>query len=381
MLGDRWFVLTKAGQAGPYSADELAGLLEQGDAAWSTLVWRKGLSTWKPARRDEVLVMAVAGTLGLGNKTVRVDGLSALMHAESAPEAPSDWLVDDEDDTDATCVEAWPLGLQRQATPPRGVLAVYTPSPAPSAALPARLAGVEGRRVPPLPASPGASPSLRLSLPPHAPPSVGNQAPLLGSSPTLLTLADSVAPTHETPTGRYPQSSYAPRANNGGRATWIAVVAFAAGAAMAIASSRLTQTAPPGSSRPQAGKTASAAVAAPLPVRALPNSMPARSEVSPPESAAPLSAELVKRALPALDEVRVELRRVAAPLRRCLRPPALGLLLDVHIEGASGRIEGLEVLAPALTAGRLECVKEALSDVRIAPFEQPSFRLKHRYVW
>lgn len=77
-LHEQWFIETEGGvQGGPYSAAQLARLLEQGTVAWTSKVWRDGLKDWRPARRDDVLVMAVASARGMSADTRRIDALGS----------------------------------------------------------------------------------------------------------------------------------------------------------------------------------------------------------------------------------------------------------------------------------------------------------------
>lgn len=81
-----WFVAAAGGHGGPYEAARVARLLEQGAIDWNTPVWRPGLKSWRPARRDDLLVEAVAGVHGNANETRRLERISPevldALHAE-----------------------------------------------------------------------------------------------------------------------------------------------------------------------------------------------------------------------------------------------------------------------------------------------------------
>jgi hypothetical protein len=191
-----------------------------------------------------------------------------------------------------------------------------------------------------------------------------------------------------------------------GRVSWIAALAFAAGAGVALMSGRIVALSdsplgellgaeqqalpkpPPALGRPAAGsasETPAAGSASETPAVDRASETPA---VRQPDSLttvagtrASTNVEIVHRSLPALDEVRSELKRLAPTLRRCVRSPALGLDVDFSIDGVTGRVRQLDVRAPALTPGRLECVKEGLSDLQVAPFVSSELTYRHRYAW
>lgn len=81
-LTEQWFVTTESGRGGPYSAAQLARMLEQGVVGWTSQVWRAGLKGWRPARRDDLLVFAVASARGMASDTSRLDTLAEIMQAD-----------------------------------------------------------------------------------------------------------------------------------------------------------------------------------------------------------------------------------------------------------------------------------------------------------
>jgi hypothetical protein len=425
--GDQWSVLMHGRQVGPYSAEAFARGLEQQQLTWTMLVWRQGLRSWRPARRDELLVMAVAGKLGLGGETARLDGLDELMQTETLQEAPSEWLIDDQPQppdlalsaprplqpsaaSSETRVESWPAAMQR--APDR-------PASEPSSSESQRRAP---RLDQPTPDSAGldASVESRVSLPPPLPPQV---RPI---PPAARTTAS--RELDESSGGFLLSATYAPhersaaagaRADSGGTgALWIAALAFAAGALLAVVVVRmngvsldrwsgfavgptevvsLSDGALNAPSAASAGKQAQVALvapgartepAAPAPVSEPPPAqLHAAAEGAPPTSAAAPSEtssptpspsdETEPRSSPAIDEVRAELQRLSPALRRCTRTP--GLAMRVRLDGPSGRVRDFRVTAPALGPGSLECLKEGLTELQVAPFEQQEFALEHRF--
>lgn len=485
--GDRWYVLTPRGQVGPYKADEFASRLETGELSWDMLIWRNGLRDWKPGRRDDLLVIAVAGTLGLGNKTTPLEGLSALMRSSSsavaprAPNAPSEWLVDEED----TRLESWPLGMRlrpdlpphtastQQALPRQGLpntLSAQRSLPAEPSVARAPLAGhrppSQQLSLPPQSSRPPRQPSSQFMLSSQqgmrssqvgslssqhalpAQPSLSLQQALSTSVPGSPTQRVRVPGTHpppplsarntgsfsatgarDIPTGRFPRSSAnSPEIKRGGgRATFIAIVAFGAGAAVALSSGHILELSRSGGrfdalSRIAFGEPAAQAksptsepgtssqLAALLrPAEEPPASTPSLAEglraATPPASpstgessagpsslgatsaapkaspATPGNLEIVTRSLPAPEEVRDELKRLSSSLSRCVRTPAAGLDVELTVVGVTGSVSKVDVHAPELTPGRLECLKEGFSDLRVAPFVSEQLKYRHRFVW
>ncbi|HEY6880847.1 MAG TPA: hypothetical protein VI299_22640, partial [Polyangiales bacterium] len=105
--------------------------------------------------------------------------------------------------------------------------------------------------------------------------------------------------------------------------------------------------------------------------------------VPPPRTSStpPSSGELVKRTLPALDEVRAELRRLGPSVRRCVGDPKAGIELDVTVAGDTGRPRQIDVLTPRLTPGMIECTKAAVQDLTVVPFTASELAYSHRYAW
>ena len=83
-LNEQWFVMPETGdRQGPYPASQIARLLEQGLIGWNSQIWREGLKGWRPARRDDLLVFAVASARGMASDTSRVDMLAEILQDDT----------------------------------------------------------------------------------------------------------------------------------------------------------------------------------------------------------------------------------------------------------------------------------------------------------
>lgn len=276
-----WYTVGRDGHEGPFDATELAQKLDQGELDWSDTVWREGMRSVRPARRDGALVVAVANARGAAPATMRIDTpLLGMNEQEPGPEP-----LPEED----TLVDAIPAGL--------------------ASTWPVR------------PGWPG--------------------APRPNRSQSLARAL---------------------------KFTTLAVLAFVGGGLLVAIAGRvvtLTQSTPV---MAHAAPTLPVAQAAVVP--------------TPPSSLTPPSSgELVKRTLPALDEVRAELRRLGPSVRRCVRDPKAGIELDVTVAGETGRPRQIDVRTPRLTPGMIECTKAAVQDLAVAPFTASELAYSHRYAW
>jgi GYF domain 2 len=300
--GELWFTMGAAGQAGPHDAEQLAHMFDLGELAWTDKVWREGLRDWRPARRDDVLVVAVANARGLDTTTTRLDALARLLgHAagqdgKNPRDQEFERVTDEdahEDSQDDTQVDAIPAGL--------------------ASSWPVRQAWSTG--------------------------------PQRGSS----------------------RSSEMARVL---RLAALALLAFVGGGLIVGVAGRVLsgERLKPASVQSPPAAHRVAAVSPPL---------------VPPQvvQARPSSGELVKRTLPALDEVRAELRRIGPSARRCVRDPKRGVELDVTIAGVSGRPRQVDVRTSGLTPGAIECTKAAVGELEVAPFTADQLEYRHRYAW
>ncbi|HEX5658265.1 MAG TPA: DUF4339 domain-containing protein [Polyangiales bacterium] len=278
-----WYTMGAAGQEGPFEPAQLVGMFDRGDLAWTDDVWRPGLRDWRPARKDDVLVVAVAGARGLDTATMRLDALPALFESQPATRG------------DDTLVDVIPAGLTSS-----------------------------------WPLHPALPPTVRTS-----------RTSVLARGLKLATLA---------------------------------LLAFVGGGLIVGLVGRMSQLARP------AQVDARGSSARERDAEAAPLSVASASMVSV-APVRPSSGERVKRTLPALDEVRAELTRLASSARLCARDPKLGIELALTIAGASGRPRQIEVLTPHMTPGQLECTKSALAELRVAPFTADELYFDHHYTW
>jgi hypothetical protein len=265
-----WYTMGIAGQEGPFDAAQLASMFEGGELTWTDDVWRLGLRDWRAARKDDVLVVAVASARGLGTATSRLDALTDLLRSPGTDEALN---------ADDTVIDVVPAGLA-------------------------------------------------------------------GSWPVRAAVQARPSRTHSV-----------------ARLFKLATLAFAAFIGGALIVALVTQLARP----PQLGAT-------PLSVASA--SMVNTAPVTP---VRPISGERVKRTLPAPDEVRAELTRLAPSVRLCVREPRLEL--EVSIAGDTGRPRQIEVRTPRLTPGMIECTQSALQELEVAPFMADQLTYTHHYAW
>lgn len=278
-----WFTHGSDGQAGPFDARQLAEKFQRGELGWTDEVWREGLRAWRPARKDEVLVVDVAAVSGLGAATVRLDDAARLLHAEVAADDDVVELLAHED----TVVEARPAELAHS-----------------------------------WPARPALLGNLRPS-----------RSQTLARALKVLTMA---------------------------------LLAFIGGGLIVGVLTRLTDL--PGEQAavpPAAPQVASAALLSAAPLAAAPPEASLRS----------------LRTLPALDEIRSELRRLELSARRCVRDGKASLELELVIAGDSGSPRQIDVRTRRLTPGMIECSQAALQSLHVAPFAAEELRYRHRYRW
>ncbi|MET0344506.1 MAG: DUF4339 domain-containing protein [Polyangiales bacterium] len=104
-LAEQWFVTDDKGRTGPYSAARLARMLERGELAWTSQVWREGLKDWRPARRDDLLIFAVASVRGMASDTSRLDTLGDLLQQDDTRVEAERRFADDDERRFAADVE------------------------------------------------------------------------------------------------------------------------------------------------------------------------------------------------------------------------------------------------------------------------------------
>jgi len=315
-----WFVITPAGQGGPYPASQLARLMEQGSIDWNTPIWREGLKNWRPARRDDVLITAIADARGMGSETRRLDRVNRLFANEEGAE-----------DTRIDIPVSFLEGMRdSSAGEPARPSRMETDSGALELAL-AQLRAQQAQQI------------ERDREPPSTPLRTGSWS-------------------GEVPAGK---TSAPERPRSRRTMLLLAAASFAAGAVL----TPFLGTRDAGDPPPAVQGVPVTASDAPAAQRAEPQPVPAQ-------------AVRATRALPAEQEVLAELERVGPAARGCVEAPAHELEIELYIGGATGEVSKLDVLAPkALKLDRVECVSQALSDLRLVPFSTPELRYRHRYGW
>jgi predicted Zn finger-like uncharacterized protein len=86
-----WHVVVDGEQQGPFSPQQLGGMISANTIAWDTYVWREGFDDWKPAQDIEDLVQAIMNPGG-GGAAAAEDPFSdqpTTMAASASPAAKS----------------------------------------------------------------------------------------------------------------------------------------------------------------------------------------------------------------------------------------------------------------------------------------------------
>ncbi len=371
---EAWFVALAGIQQGPYTASEYSRLLEQERVDWTTPVWREGLKDWRPARRDAILVTAVAWARGNAGDTMRHSAI------------PSSLTSDD------TVVDVLPVGLFRSSAKN----AVLETVPPPVSQAPA-IEAAEG-------VSPAPGPKLTPSSRPAAWSSPENESFRAGLGMRSMASQLPTEPNAPMPAGPASSQTHAPRSaaslNRAGaplestaqfdlgppvRASvaatqsWmpnlrsmlsVAAVAFAAGVLVAASWGHWS-----GASEATAVKADHAVVPA-RKDQAHPTPSPvARPLGTPLPAAAPL------RELPDPEELRAEVRHVAPDVKRCVQDPAMGIDVDIYLDGPSGRVRDVDVRSPLLALSRVACVSQAVRQIQLVPFARRELKLMHKFSW
>ena len=218
MPRERWYVRTAQGQDGPLTARQISLRMSNGELDWTSEIWREGLSSYRPARRDELLVLAVAGVRGLAGATMRLESTDALLNSsdtriEAAPEGLRDSRTSDSRTSDAGEAPTYVPGSRPSAPPAPPSLAPRTRNETLLEARPSRLldgvgtlleAPTRPSHAPPRSVPPPV-PARRASMPPAPPQSRSVPPPV---PPAAL---KSVPPAfHRSSAPPRPPSSYAP---------------------------------------------------------------------------------------------------------------------------------------------------------------------------
>ncbi len=365
--GEAWFVSLAGTQQGPYSASEFSRLLEQERLDWTTPVWRDGLKDWRAARRDAVLVTAVAGARGNAGDTMRLNSSRSFLAPDDTvvdlrPQAlhPASPQVPAADDLLSSASETQTIDARSPAV--AAAIPKLMPSSRPAAwSSPENASFRAGLGMP-------ADSIQILKAENMLKPVVGPPADAFRSAPALLRTGPATDSTVEYSLG--PQVGSAPPGN------WmpkpqsmlaVAAMAFAAGVVAAAGWGYFR------SKQPQAPVQTQGVVTA------APRQPPARTAPNPAITPAPSTESL--RELPDPEELRAEVRHVAPDVRRCVDDPALGVDVDIYLDGPSGRVRDVDVRSPELPPGRMACVSHAVRQMQLVPFARQELKLMHKFSW
>lgn len=406
---DVWFLLQDGERLGPFSAKEIGDRLDSGESSWGTDVWRGGMRDWKPARRDALLVTAVASARGKGRvgDTLKLEANTSFLPGDDtvvdripdeqqlAANQPSSGTmrVDSTSDTKLLDGQHWSQPVARAAGAAAGVDAVADPGlqEKPSAwRSPQNQAFRSALGMPP--------DSSRIDMEPDSPPPTavpgqqpGTLAAAFRSAPSLM--ASGQANAQHEPVTQTPSWNPIPPKFRSGAA--VAVLSFLGGILVTAIWARVsssdqtaptvviepTPTAAPSAGRPAAAAVATTAKRSPGAKRAKPVvAFVAEPDDRPMPRQTLLEPEPL-RELPQSDEIRAAVKLVTPDVRRCLANPRKGVDLAIHIDGPSGRVREVKIRRPSLPPGRAQCVRHAVRQIQIAPFARPDLRLLHKFAW
>lgn len=324
-----WLVLLPAGQAGPYTAAQMAALLDDGGLNWSSLVWRQGLKGWRSARRDPQLVTSAAAARGMSSwgDTLRVGS------SRRSPLPAADTVV--------------------EPAPPQ-LTSLFDRS-----RRPANFDWAEDS---------GAAPTQLASRPAES-----TLADAFRSAPGIVGSPASQLPTDTVPV-RPRQSSPSSWLPSPQSMLVVAVVAFASGVLVAALWGRLAPRIQPRS--PTVIVRSSVTHTPPVVSHAEPQlvevapQMPVAvtSIAAPPSHDVPVESELLR-----------EVRRVSPDVRRCVDDLARGADLEIYFDGPTGHVRDIKLRAQRLTPGRAECITQAVRQMQVSPFRKDQYKYWHKF--
>jgi predicted Zn finger-like uncharacterized protein len=374
---EAWYVSIAGSEQGPYGAAELGRLLEQERVAWTTPVWREGLKDWRPARRDAVLVTAVAGARGHAGDTMRLDSVRSFL-------SPEDTIVDTRfgdlalakpaheqaEDLLSSNSDTQALDMRQQGL----LLPDLKPSERPQAwSTPENAAFRAGLGLP----------ADSAEVAPSGP-ALAERARTLGdafrSAPSLMRATPSPESTAEISLGTQTSrpvdvaEGWMPRPRS---MITVALVAFSAGLIAAALWSYFAGRRPAVIARPVEMTERVSVAAEPASAPPMPSGLTTGGAAPRPPTA---RAEAL-RELPDPEELRAEVREVAPLVRRCLLNPAQGVDVDIYLDGPSGRVRDVQVRSPMLAPGRVQCITHAVRQMQLEPFVRHELKLMHKFSW
>jgi hypothetical protein len=314
----QWFVADGGGLSGPFSALDIAVLLDTGEILPDVRVWRQGMRDWCELCCDPLLLASLSRMAGKFIDPPSVRGAVAMPSTGShaVPQDDASTAVFDTADTGRI-----PPHRPPSTPPPVGL------RPIPATPLP-------------LTALPPVDAVLGPSLPP---------AQRVGWLPSLRTMFI------------------------------VACLAFLVGVGYSALSHPQGDLAVVG---PGVGSLPAPLDRAPINRPVAPAALADQGSVTPvqipvvtPRPNPPRAAEIAQA------ELRREIKRVAVDIRRCLSDPSAGVQLEMAIEGESGRPTEVQILWPRLTAGTAACIQQSVRQLQVSPFGAASYRLSRRFAW
>jgi hypothetical protein len=414
-----WLIQTPDGHMGPFDASHMAALFDQGSVGWSSLIWRAGLKDWRAARRDPQLVTAVASVRGgVRGDTQRVaEQMSLLPEPAAAPEPALPLTVAEQ----ALAVPVVPRPRPRVGLDSGNVWRQSSPSTATESTFADVLRSAPSILAP-LPALESVDPEPvvpRASRPHSWLPSAQTMSVVAAlafvsgvlvaalwehfvhrqhvRAATILMAAPQPAPALVATSGvGQPASSSAGRPEAAAAASAPTVArpeaAAAASAPTVARPEAAAEASAPTVARPEAAAAASAPTiarpeaAAEASAPTVPRSEAAAAASAPTvarsEAAAPASLEPdALRDRPEPLALAREFKRVSAEVRHCVGTSARGVDVEIYFDGPSGQVAGVNLHTSRLTPGGVECITQALRQMRVSPFRNAEHKLWHRFAF
>jgi hypothetical protein len=329
-----WLVLMPQGQAGPYNAAQMAELVDHASIDWGSLVWRAGLKSWRPARRDPMLVTAVASAQGASafgdTQRVGIRPRSFLPATDTVVEPVHRALAGRASEVFARAAQTEPIVSDdaftqvTQRVPPSGPVDTG-----------------------PLPPARKMAPALREPAHPDTQPVLARASAPVSWLPTLQSMS------------------------------MVALVAFAFGVLAAALWGRYVVRHDALRAQTVVVRPARQPVPVTEPVRALPP-VATGAGTSPQVDVQSLSTHVMSEQ-PSEAELRREVRRVSPDVRRCLDDLSRGADVEAFFEGKTGRVSELNLRTTDLSPGGAECVTEAIRQMQFEPFQRESYRFSYRF--
>jgi hypothetical protein len=299
---------------------------------WGSLVWRAGLKSWRPARRDPMLVTAVASAQGASafgdTQRVGMRPRSFLPATDTVVEPLHRALAGRASDAFTRAATTEPIVSEdaftqvTQRVPPSGPVDADALRPA--------------RKIAPTPREPAH---------PDTQPVLARASAPVSWLPTLQSMS------------------------------MVALVAFAFGVLAAALWGRFVVRHDALRAQTVVVRQTRQPVPVTEPVQALP---PAAVGAGPQLEVQSLSTH-VRSEQPSEAELRREVRRISPDVRRCLDDLSRGADVEAFFEGESGRVSELNLRTTDLSPGSAECITEAIRQMQFEPFQRERYRFSYRF--